>query len=125
MDMSKYAGSSFLKPEHLVDGPRTETIVGIKDGNYDQPEVTFKSGDKLSVNNTNTRILLRAYGPNDADWLEKTVELSAGETTFKDQLVPTIIVKPISPPVPKEDQQPLPEQQPRDLRDEMSDEVPF
>jgi hypothetical protein len=119
MDMSQYAGSSFLKPEHLTAGPRTETITDVQEGGFGRPELTFESGDKLSVNVTNTRVLLRAFGANDADWLGKMIEISAGETTFKDQIVPTIIVKPISPPVAKEAQQPLPA-----LRDEMDDEIP-
>jgi hypothetical protein len=125
MDMSRYAGSSFLKPEHLADGPRIETITNVEEGGFDRPELVFESGDKLSLNKTNTRILLHAFGPNDVDWLGKSIEMSAGETTFKDQIVPTIVVKPVSPAVPKEAQQPLPEPAPRDLRDDMADEVPF
>jgi hypothetical protein len=123
MDMSQYAGSSFLKPEHLAEGPRTETITDVQDGNYDRPELIFGSGDKLSLNVTNTRTLCRAFGPNSDDWLEKKVELSAGTTEFKNEKVPTIIIRPISAPVAKEAQKALPEL--RDLRDEMSDEVPF
>jgi hypothetical protein len=125
MDMSRYAGSNFLKPEHLADGPRTEIIANIKDGTFDRPEMVFESGEKLSLNITNTRVLCRVFGPNSDDWLKKTIELSAGATEFKGEMVPTIIVRPVSPPVAKEAQQPLPEPEPRDLRDEMADEIPF
>jgi hypothetical protein len=54
---------------------------------------------------------------------DKTVELSAGTTKFNGEQVPTIVVKPVSAAVPKEAQQPLPP--PRDLRDEIADEIPF
>jgi hypothetical protein len=123
MDMSRYAGSSFLKPEHLADGPRVETITNIQDGRFDRPKLAFESGEKLSLNIANTRALCRVFGPNSHDWLKKTVELSAGTTEFKGETVATIIVRPVSAAVPKEAQQPLPP--PRDLRDEIADEILF
>jgi hypothetical protein len=114
---------AYLKPEHLAEGPRTETITNVQDGSFDRPELILESGDKLSLNVTNTRVLCRTFGPNSDDWLEKKVELSAGTTEFKGEKVPTIIIRPISAPVAKEAQKALPEL--RDLRDELDDSIPF
>jgi hypothetical protein len=120
MDMKTYAGSVFLKIDNLASGPRKETIAGIKIGSFDRPELTFESGDCLSLNATNSKTLLRCYGPNSDDWIGKTIELFIGETTFKGATQPSVLVRPISPAVPKTEQRALPP-----LGAEMNDEIPF
>jgi hypothetical protein len=125
MDMGKYAGSAFLKAEHLVNGPRSETIAKVRDGSFDRPELVFEDGDVLSLNVTNTRVLCRNFGPNSDDWIGKSIELSAGEIEFKGEKRASILVKPLSPAVPKSKQQPLPPEPEPSLSDEMADEIPF
>jgi hypothetical protein len=75
MDMRQYAGSSFVTVESLRDGPREDKIASVEPGKYDKPVVTFESGNKLSLNKTNVNTLIRAYGPDDEDWIDCTVEL--------------------------------------------------
>ena len=69
MDMRQFAGSSFITVETLRDGPREEVIVSVAPGKYDKPVATFESGDQLSLNATNVNTLIKAYGPNDQDWV--------------------------------------------------------
>ena len=69
MDMRKFAGSRFITVDDLRDGPREEVIISVEPGNYDRPVATFESGDKRSLNVTNVNTLIKAYGPNDKDWI--------------------------------------------------------
>ena len=39
MQMTKYAGSAYLKPDNL-DGPRQVTIEDVREGSFDRPEAT-------------------------------------------------------------------------------------
>jgi hypothetical protein len=43
--------------------------------------------------------LLRAYGKHDTDWIGKEIELYAGEVEFQKKMQPSVIVRPISPPL--------------------------
>jgi hypothetical protein len=67
VDMRKYVGETYLKVDDVRDRPRRVTIVRIKIGNYDKPEMTLDDGSILSLNVTNTRTLTKAYGPNSDD----------------------------------------------------------
>ena len=97
MDMRQYAGSSFITVESLRDGPREEKIVSVEPGKYDKPVVTFESGDKLSLNKTNVNALLKAYGPNDEDWIDCIVELYVGPLRYNGTIQDGVLVGPVSP----------------------------
>ena len=97
MDMSEYAGTSFLKLEDVRE-PRQEVIAERQPGNYDRPDLYFESGDVLSLNKTSVRTLIKSYGDDSRDWTGKTVELYAGEVDFKDGKTDAVLVRPISPP---------------------------
>ena len=80
MDMTQFAGSGrFLKVADLDGGSIQETIAAIGPGKYDKANATFESGAVLSLNVTNTRALIKAYGSNSTDWLGKVVELYIGK----------------------------------------------
>jgi hypothetical protein len=99
MDMSKYAGGNFLKVADLQEqGPFKAKIIDIEIGEkFGRPELTLSEGSVLSLNATNTATLLRSYGSDSDDWLGKEVELYVGEVEYKDKMVPTILIKPITP----------------------------
>ena len=99
MDMRDYVGPSYIKYAHIVDAPRKEEIVAIREGSFGL-ELVFASGDLLSLNKTNARTLARAYGWESDNWIGKTVELYAGETTFEKQTQQSVLIKPISPSKP-------------------------
>ena len=59
----------------------------------------FESGEALSVNSTNNRTLMRAYGSNSDEWVGKDVELALGRIKFQGEWKDAVIVKPISPSI--------------------------
>ena len=96
MDMRQYAGSCFLKFEDVRDAPRVEKIQDVIPGKYDKPDLKFESGDCLSLNATNCKTLVRAFGDDSRDWiaLNRTV---CGKTDFQGEKKDSVLVKPLSP----------------------------
>lgn len=134
IDMRQYAANRFIKPKDVEGGPIRSRIAFVKIGEkYGKPEITLSNGDTLSLNGTNVRILVQAYGPNEIDWYDLEIELFQG--TYRDKAgkeEPTVSVRPISPPIPLNEQTPL---NPKDVAvrpiangggfDDMDDQIPF
>jgi hypothetical protein len=99
MDMRKYSGPSFIKIADVRHGPLLMQIAAVREGKYDKPDLVFESGDALTVNGSNNRTLMRAYGSNSDDWVGKQIELALGQVRFQGELQDTVIVKPTSPPI--------------------------
>ena len=76
-------------------------IVDVTEGKYGRPDLEFDDGTKLSLNATNNRTLVTAYGGKSDDWLNKEIELSIGEVEYQGELQESIVIKPISPPIEK------------------------
>jgi hypothetical protein len=112
MDMRKYSGTTFLKVNDVRDGPLQLQIAAINDGKYEKPDAVFETGEMLSLNATNVRTLVRAYGSNSDGWIGKEVELVLGRVKFQGEPQDAVIVKPISPPIAAKSS-------------EMDDEIPF
>lgn len=123
MDMRQFAGSSFITVETLRDGLREEDIASVEPGKYDKPVVTFKSGAKFSLNVTNVNTLIKAYGPNDQDWIDCTVELSIGLVKYNGNNVESVIVRPVTPPMPLTKRTPIPKTP--SPKNDMNDDIPF
>jgi hypothetical protein len=119
MDMKKYAASRFIGVEDLRDGLRQETIVSVEPGKYDKPVATFESGDQLTLNKTNVRTLINAYGEDSQDWVGCTIELSIGPAKYNGGQIESVVVKPISPPKPLAAQTPAPK------KPDLDDQIPF
>jgi len=100
MDMRKFSGDHFIKLDDVRDGPLHEVIAAVKLGKYDKPDLVFESGDLLSLNATNNKALIRAYGRNSDDWIGKEIDLLQGEIPFNNEMKETVIVQPASPPQP-------------------------
>ena len=121
MDMSKYSGETFLKFEDVANGPRREKVVDVGIGGFDKPVLEFESGEKLSLNATNNRVLCKFYGKDSRDWVGNTIELYPGETEYQGKKKSSVLVRPISPGKPfRERHAPEPEKPP-----EMNDDIPF
>jgi hypothetical protein len=112
MDMRKYSGETFIKLDHVRAGPLQETIAGVKLGKYDKPNLLFESGEALSLNATNNTTLIRAYGPNSADWIGKEIELHAGQVEFQGKPLDAVLVRPISPLLKSSERTKLPSKPP-------------
>jgi hypothetical protein len=77
-DMRKY-GSGFIKPDDVRDAPLQAVIVNVYiSEKYSRPVLELDTGDQFTVNNTNARVLIKAYGFEDTDWRGHTVKLSLG-----------------------------------------------
>ena len=100
MDMREFSGDHFIKLDDVRDGPLHEVIAAVKLGKYDKPDLVFESGDLLSLNATNNKALIRAYGRNSDDWIGKEIDLLQGEIPFNNEMKETVIVQPASPPQP-------------------------
>jgi hypothetical protein len=81
MDMRKYASGPIM-PDDLRDGPRQERIINVYiSEKHDVPVLVFESGDELFAWPNIARVLARAYGYNDKDWIGHVVKLSLGTYT--------------------------------------------
>jgi hypothetical protein len=119
MDMSRYASSSFIKVDDLAEGLEEKVITEIGEGKYEKPVVTFIDGTKLSLNGTNVRALINAFGPNDEDWIGQRIELYAGTVKFNGKDTPSVLVRALNPSPAAARTLPKPQ------RDVPDDEVPF
>jgi len=128
MDMKKYSGSVFLKADDVRAAPRRERIASVAEGQFGKPVITFESGARFSLNVTNNRILVRAYGDRSEAWLRCDVDLRLGEVEVQGALQEIVLVEPISPKLPLAEQSP-PRQKPAapkpSVAEEMGDEIPF
>jgi hypothetical protein len=93
MDMSKYVGSAFLSLKDVQDGPVRGKITAVEPGNYGRPVVTFTNGLKFSLNTTNNRTLMNAFGEESDDWVGEEIELYAGETRYQGALTPSVLAR--------------------------------
>jgi len=102
MDMGKYSANVFLKfGDVKANGPLRVVITDVVEGKFGKPDLTFDDGTKLSVNGTNNRTLCQAYGTESGPWINKEIELFAGELKFNGAMQDAILVRPISPPIEK------------------------
>jgi hypothetical protein len=103
MDMSEFAGSRFLKVQDVKGGPLRAKIVRVDLGKYNKPNIHLDDGSILSANATNVRTLCRAYGADSDRWIAKEIELTLGTIEYQGEDQEAIVVKPISPPEPKDE----------------------
>jgi hypothetical protein len=103
MDMSRFCGEQFIKVADVRDGPLLVRISVIKEGKYSRPDLIFETGEILSLNATNNRTLVRAYGASSDDWIGKEIELCVGQVEFKGEMQDSVIVRPVSPPIPADE----------------------
>jgi hypothetical protein len=117
-DMRKYA-SGLLRPEDLHGGPRQEKITNVYiSEKLNAPILTFASGDEMVAWNNIARVLTRAYGYEDSDWIGHIIELSVGNYTNRDgDIKENIIVRPIST---REERDPKPA-----ISKDLDDSIPF
>ena len=118
--MRKYAGSSFIGLDDVLARPvRAVILEVIPEGNFDKPELLLDSGQRFSVNVTNVKALIAAFGEDHTDWLGKRIELFSGLIKYQGAERESVLVRAISS---TKRAAPNPEQSHDDI---MSDEVPF
>jgi hypothetical protein len=97
MDMRKFSGENFVKVNDVRDGSIKGKVVGLREGRYGKPDLILESGDILSVNATNNKMLMRAYGTESDHWIGKMIELFLGEIEYQGKMQEAVLVRPISP----------------------------
>jgi hypothetical protein len=95
MKMRKYAGSQFIKFADVANAPRRAVIVDVTIGDFGKPVLDLNTGEKLSTNATNVKTLIRAYGEDSQDWVQREVELYAGTTNYKGEITNSVLIRPI------------------------------
>ena len=96
MKMSEYAGTKYIGLADVADGPMRAIIAEIGMGDYEKPIATFASGAKFSLNKTNVRTLIDAYGDDGREWAGYEIELRADEVMVKGKPQACILVTAIS-----------------------------
>jgi hypothetical protein len=98
MDMSEFAGRNFLRVADVeASGSFKATIVAVeKDKKFGKALLYLSEGSILSLNVTNAKTLIKSFGAESADWLDKEIEVYLGEVEFECEMKPTILVRVIS-----------------------------
>ena len=104
MDMRKFSGENFVKVNDVRDGSIKGKVVGLREGRYRKPDLILESGDILSVNATNNKMLMRAYGTESDHWIGKMIELFLGEIEYQGKMQEAVLVRQISPQVKAKEQ---------------------
>jgi hypothetical protein len=99
MDMRKYSSEHFIKVDDVRNGPIEDQIAVVKDGQYDKPNIVLESGDVLSLNATNRKKLVRAYGTESDLWIGKMIRLFLGMIEYQGSDHEAVLVEPVSPPI--------------------------
>ena len=122
VDARKYFGVTFTTLADLADGPQQQAIVGVAEGQYGKLVLSFPDNSAVSLNATNSRALMKAYGSETDDWLGHVVELGVGTLEYQGKPQAAILVTPISPPsAEKTPAKPKPRGDGRDP----DDDIPF
>ena len=125
MDVKKYLNGSFVTIDDLRDGPHREKVVSVFEGKFAKPNAKFESGDTLSLNATNLKTLIRAFGSETNNWIGAVVELYVGQVEYQDELQDSVLVKVIAAPAETSAQEPEPPPyDDNDIHDEAS-KIPF
>jgi hypothetical protein len=83
--------TGFVKAEDLEPGVKSEFVIADvkrvefaeKDGTITTKEVLVaEDGQQVVCNATRLRWMIRNFGPNDDNWVGKTILLVRGQTTF-------------------------------------------
>jgi hypothetical protein len=125
MNAREWIGGRFLKPEDIGAMPIVLTIVDVAGGKWKKLDLTFNDGSKLSLNDTNGWTILRAWGDDTDDWIDKQVELSVGLTTYGGEPKDSVLLKPITPATPTSALKPVKLPKPPRKSDPLDDNIPF
>jgi hypothetical protein len=108
MDMTQHAGGLYLRAEDIRErGPKRVKIERIEDGQFGKPVLVLNDGTSLTLNKTNTRTLVGPYGRESRDWIDREIELYIGPISYEGHVQDSILVRPISPPIPLSERRPL------------------
>ncbi len=115
MDIREFLGPpKFIKHGDHQDGPRRAILESVapnkKYENKLDATLEYVDGGRgvLSLNVTNLTALSKRWGTDSDAWLNQEIELSDDQVPFGNGYVDSVVVKPISPPIPKDKRTPAP-----------------
>ena len=121
MDISEHLQSGFIKAPDLAGGPQRAVIEDVRQGRFERPDLHIQDGRMVGLNVTNLRALGNYWGSETDAWIGKQIELFVGKTEFQGKVQDSIMIRPISPPIPMaERKKPQPKQKP-----DFDDSIPF
>jgi hypothetical protein len=126
MDMSSFAAAGFIRPDHLT-GTERVVIKAIEKGQF-KPVAVLGDARKLGLNGTTIATLIRAFGKDSDGWINKTIEIRPGTTTFNGASKATVLVSvpPSAPRPPVQSVAQSPAGNGPQQRDDMGgDDIPF
>ena len=112
VDMTKFGGPHFTTIADVRAGPIRSRIEDMREGKFEKPDLHLANGDALSLNATNRRTLIHAYGADSNNWVGKTIELSLGTVEFQGKEQESVVVRSISPPLTEAEKAAKPEPPP-------------
>ena len=130
MDIREFLGVRYIKHGDHKDGPRRAFVVDVQPGKkFDKPDMTVEYDDGvlglLSLNTTNLTALTARWGWETDRWQRLEIELSDGKAPFGNGFVDSVIAKPISPAIPREQRTSAPSEPSSSSSKPIDDEIPF
>jgi hypothetical protein len=99
MDARKFLkGPTFRTTKDVEEGPVQSLIERVEEGKYGKLNLIFADMTAISVNATNNRVLIGAFGYSTENWIGRTVELYAGEVEFAGKPQPAVMIRPLDVP---------------------------
>jgi hypothetical protein len=103
MNMVEFVSSSFISGEKLEPNVVIEaTVVAVKRQEFEdgsiKPVVAVEDGRQVVLNQTRLAALIGAYGPNSANWIGRTIQISRGSTFYAGKPVACVTITPVVAP---------------------------
>ena len=89
MDMRQYIGSNYIRDDDVRDRPRRGRIANVRPGSDDKAIIELHNGDCISLNQTNSCLLVKAFGTDSRDWIGCEVEMYLCESVLVCSLTKT------------------------------------
>jgi hypothetical protein len=93
--MSEYAAKSYISLDDVRDHPIRATIVDCDMGSFEKPVLILDTGARFSLNKTNVRTLITAFGDDSRDYNGCRVEFFAGQIAYQGSLRDSVLVRPL------------------------------
>jgi hypothetical protein len=133
VDARKYA-SKYVKPDNVRDGPIQTRVVNVfEEERYGRLTLELETGSQFSLNDSNTNVLIKAWGHETDAWvgLELTLELGTYKDWREDVEKETVRVRAISAAKTAQNdgaaasKPPLPPSRTKSSSDDMDDAIPW
>jgi hypothetical protein len=120
VSLKKYTGDNFVTIDDVRDGPITDTIAGVVQGQFDKLNIVFEGGGRLALNKTNARILRKLFGDDTDLAVGQEIEMYLGQIKYQGADHDAVLIR--APGGVEAKAEKKPSSEPADIG---SDEIPF